>query len=53
MSEEIVPVTKFKTACLALLDKVNSTGQPILVTRQGKPIALISPPHGPKRPSLG
>jgi prevent-host-death family protein len=44
MSEEIVPVTKFKTVCRALLDKVNRTGQPILVTRQGEPIALISPP---------
>jgi antitoxin (DNA-binding transcriptional repressor) of toxin-antitoxin stability system len=43
MAEEVVPVTKFKTACLALLDKVKSTGQPILVTRQGEPIALISP----------
>jgi hypothetical protein len=32
MAEEIVPVTEFKTACLALLDKVKSTGRPILVT---------------------
>ena len=44
MSEEVVPVTKFKSACLALLDKVKSTGQSILITRQGEPIALISPP---------
>ena len=44
MAVEIVPVTKFKAACLALLDKVKSTGRPILVTRQGEPIALISPP---------
>jgi prevent-host-death family protein len=50
MSEEVVPVTKFKSECLALLDKVNTTGQPILVTRQGKPIALISPPPRPQKP---
>jgi antitoxin (DNA-binding transcriptional repressor) of toxin-antitoxin stability system len=49
MVEEIVPVTKFKTACLALLDKVKSTGRPILVTRQGEPIALISPPPRPEK----
>jgi prevent-host-death family protein len=49
MSEEIVTVTKFKTVCRALLDKVNRTGQPILVTRQGEPIALISPPPRPKK----
>jgi prevent-host-death family protein len=50
MAEETVPVTKFKAACLALLDKVKSTGQPILVTRQGKPIARISPPPRPDKP---
>jgi len=50
MAEEMVPVTKFKTACLSLLDKVKSTGQPILVTRQGVPIALISPPPRPENP---
>lgn len=50
MAEEIVPVTKFKAACVALLDKVKSTGQPILVTREGEPIALISPPPRPAKP---
>jgi len=50
MVEEMVPVSKFKSACLALLDKVKSTGQPILVTRQGEPIALISPPPRPEKP---
>jgi prevent-host-death family protein len=50
MAEEMVPVTKFKAACLALLNKVKSTGQPILVTRQGEPIALISPPPRPEKP---
>jgi prevent-host-death family protein len=49
MAEEIVPVTKFKAACVALLDKVKSTGQPILVTREGEPIALISPPPRPAK----
>ena len=49
MVEEMVPVSKFKSACLALLDKVKSTGQPILVTRQGEPIALISPPPRPEK----
>jgi len=43
MEEQIVSVSEFKETCVALLDKVKSTGQPILVTRQGEPIALISP----------
>jgi antitoxin (DNA-binding transcriptional repressor) of toxin-antitoxin stability system len=50
MEEEIVPVSKFKETCVALLDKVKSTGRPILVTRQGEPIALISPPPKPEPP---
>jgi len=50
MPEESVPVTKFKASCLALLEKVKSTGQTILVTRQGEPIALISPPPRPEKP---
>jgi prevent-host-death family protein len=49
MEQEVVPMTKFKAACLALLDKVKRTGQPILVTRQGEPIALISPPPRPDK----
>jgi prevent-host-death family protein len=44
MEQEVVSVSKFKATCLALLDKVNRTGQPVLVTKQGEPIALITPP---------
>ncbi|MEE8124256.1 MAG: type II toxin-antitoxin system Phd/YefM family antitoxin [Nitrospirales bacterium] len=41
---ERVPISKFKATCLALLDKVKRTGQPILVTRKGDPIAQVNPP---------
>lgn len=51
MEEETVPVSKFKATCLALLDKVKRTGKPILVTRKGEPLALVSPPLEPKRPA--
>jgi antitoxin (DNA-binding transcriptional repressor) of toxin-antitoxin stability system len=50
MEEEIVPASEFKETCLALLDKVKNTGRPILVTRQGEPIALISRPPQPGKP---
>jgi antitoxin (DNA-binding transcriptional repressor) of toxin-antitoxin stability system len=50
MEEEIVPVSEFKKTCVALLDKVKSTGRAILVTRQGEAIALISPPPRPEKP---
>jgi prevent-host-death family protein len=41
---QTVPISKFKATCLRLLDDVNKTGRPLLVTRNGEPIALISPP---------
>jgi prevent-host-death family protein len=46
---ENVTISKFKATCLALLDKVKKTGQPILVTRKGEPIAQVLPPPPPKR----
>jgi prevent-host-death family protein len=38
-----VPATEFKQHCLALLEEVRQTRQPLLVTRHGKPVAEISP----------
>ena len=38
-----VPATQFKARCLALLEEVRETRQPLLVTRHGKPVAEIVP----------
>ncbi len=38
-----VAATEFKERCLALLEEVRQTRQPLLVTRHGKPVAEISP----------
>jgi prevent-host-death family protein len=46
---EIVPISKFKATCLGLLKKVRKTGQPILVTLKGEPVALVVPPPQPKK----
>lgn len=48
--EEKVTISKFKATCLALLNKVKETGQPILVTRRGEPIAQVIPPPLPEKP---
>jgi prevent-host-death family protein len=47
---ERVPVSKFKATCLALLERVRRTGQPILVTRRRVPIAQVIPPPPGERP---
>jgi prevent-host-death family protein len=41
---EEIAVSKFKATCLAVLQRVSRTGQPVLVTRFGKPIAEVVPP---------
>ncbi|HUO24944.1 MAG TPA: type II toxin-antitoxin system Phd/YefM family antitoxin [Candidatus Aquilonibacter sp.] len=39
-----VAISEFKAKCLALLDQVQKTKKPILVTRRGKPVAEVVPP---------
>jgi antitoxin (DNA-binding transcriptional repressor) of toxin-antitoxin stability system len=39
-----IAISKFKATCLAVLEKVRKSGQPIQVTRFGQPIAEIYPP---------
>ncbi len=48
---EVIAVSKFKATCLALLKKVHSTRRPLLVTRNGEPLAYVLPPPEPEEPS--
>jgi prevent-host-death family protein len=43
-----IQVSKFKAQCLRLLDEVNRTGESLIVTRNGQPLALINPVTSPK-----
>lgn len=36
-------VSEFKARCLAALERVRQTGQPLLITKRGKPIAQVIP----------
>jgi prevent-host-death family protein len=38
-----IAISEFKAKCLALLEQVQKTKKPILVTRFGKPMAQVSP----------
>lgn len=44
---ESIAISQFKATCLSLLEQVRQTGQPLLVTKRGKPIAQILPPPPP------
>ena len=48
MDIETMAISQFKATCLAVLERVRRTGQPILVTRRGTPVAQIQPPPPPQ-----
>jgi prevent-host-death family protein len=39
-----IAISEFKAKCLAILDQVQKTKQPIRITRRGRPIAEVGPP---------
>lgn len=52
---EAIAISKFKATCLRLLERVKNTGEPLLVTKKGDPIAVVTPPPRPikKKSSFG
>ncbi len=48
---ESMAISEFKAKCLAVLKRVSATGEPVLVTRFGEPVAEIVPPSPPERPA--
>lgn len=40
---EELSVSRFKATCLAVLEKVRTTREPVLVTKRGEPIAEVVP----------
>ena len=38
-----MPAGEFKTTCLAVMDEVSSTGEPVVVTKHGKPVVKVVP----------
>jgi prevent-host-death family protein len=35
---------EFKAKCLKIMDRVNTTREPILITKKGRPVAKLVPP---------
>ena len=42
-TDRVVPAATFKAKCLALLDEVEATRQPLVVTKRGRPVARLVP----------
>jgi len=51
---DTINAAKLKATCLALLDRVERTGEPVRITKRGKPVAQLAPlPRPGKRGILG
>ena len=46
-----IPAGQFKTQCLALMDEVERTREPIMVTKRGKPVIKVVPAE-PQKDSI-
>lgn len=38
-----MPAGEFKARCLAIMDQVRESGEPVLITKHGKPVAKLVP----------
>ena len=47
----MMKASEFKAKCLALMDEVERTGQSVVITKNGRPVAKLVP-HKAPRPQL-
>lgn len=48
-----MPAGEFKARCLAVMENVQKTKEPVLITKRGRPVAKLVPAEESKRPFLG
>ena len=48
-----IPAAIFKAECLKLMDEVARTGQPVVITKHGKPVAQLVPIPAQSRSLFG
>jgi prevent-host-death family protein len=48
-----ISVSEFKATCLAVIERVRQSGQPVLITKHGEPVAELVPPRPVDRKGRG
>ena len=43
MRQRVLTATEFKAKCLACLHEMEKDGEPITITRRGRPVAVLGP----------
>ena len=41
---QTMSISQFKATCLAVLERVRTTGEPLLITKHGRAVAQVLPP---------
>ncbi len=41
---KMIPAAEFKARCLAVMETVRTTKEPVLITKRGRPVAQLVPP---------
>ena len=49
----IITASEFRAKCLALMDEVADTGEEIVITKRGAPVARLTPCRGKPEPFIG
>ncbi|HEX6505060.1 MAG TPA: type II toxin-antitoxin system Phd/YefM family antitoxin [Terriglobales bacterium] len=44
-----MPAGKFKAQCLSVMDEVNATREPVVITKRGRPVAKLVPTEKPRK----
>ena len=47
-----IPAGRFKAQCLGLLDQVAQSGETLVITKRGRPVAALVPVNRPRPASL-
>ena len=53
MTMKKIAAAEFKAKCLALMEDVRATRQPIIITKRGKPVAKLVPAEAEKDEWIG
>lgn len=48
-----MPAGEFKSKCLTVMQQVSETGEPVLITKRGKPLAKLVPAEKPRGVFVG
>jgi len=50
---KVMKAAEFKARCLEVMDRIAATGEPVIVTKRGRPVVRLSPATNPPKHVFG